>query len=94
MPSRHIEGTGDRHRRRIACIAHLVAVIVQVPDATRVSVVPLTVQTPEVVEANETDRPEVEVADKAGGAAPIDWLPGLAKVMVCKAGRTAKNTQS
>ena len=43
---------------------------VQVPADTRVSVVPLTVQTPGVLDANDTVRLDVELATKAGGAVP------------------------
>jgi hypothetical protein len=60
------------------------------PAATSVSVVPLTVQTPVVVDANETDSPELDVANKAGVAVPIVWLPGPANVMVCGRPATVK----
>ena len=61
------------------------AAIVQVPAATPVTVLPLTVQTPVVVEANVTGLPDAPpVADTvpippttAAGAEPklIIWLP-------------------
>ena len=44
--------------------------IVQVPDAASVTVAPDTVQTPEVVEAKLTTRPEEAVALTVNGAAP------------------------
>ena len=61
------------------------AVRLQVPAETRVSVVALTVHTDVVVEATATGRPELDEADSAGGAVPMAWLPGDAKVMVCEA---------
>ena len=66
------------------------AVMVHEPAATSVRVVPLTVQIPVVLEANVTDNPEVDVADKAGAAVPMVWLPGPANVMVCGRPATAK----
>ena len=59
------------------------ALMVQVPGATRVSVLPLTVQMPVVVEVKLTARPELAVAASAGGAVPTVWLPGEVNVMVC-----------
>ena len=56
--------------------------MVQVPGATRVNVVPLTVHTGVVLEANWTINPELVVAESADGV-PTVWLPGEAKVMVC-----------
>ena len=56
--------------------------MVQVPGATRVNVVPLTVHTGVVLEANWTINPELAVAESAEGL-PTVWLPGEAKVMVC-----------
>ena len=58
---------------------------VQAPGATKVSVVPLTVQTLAVVEAKETGKPELAVAESAGGALPTVGLLGAANVtvMVC-----------
>lgn len=64
------------------------ALTVQVPTATKVSVLPLTVQTLGVAGANNTGRPDVELATSAGGAVPRVWLPGEAKVMVCAAAAT------
>ena len=59
------------------------ASMVQLPTATSVSVVPLTVQMLVVVYAKLTARPELAVAASAGGAVPSVWLPGEVKVMVC-----------
>lgn len=64
------------------------ALMVQVPTATRVRLVPLVVHTAGVVDANETSRPRLEVAARAGAAVPRVWLPGPVKVMVCTAGAT------
>ena len=61
------------------------AVRLQVPAATRFSVVPLTVQTDVVVYVIVTARPDVDVATSAGGTVPIVWLPGDTNVMVCPA---------
>lgn len=66
------------------------ALTVQVPAATRVSVVPLTVHTELVVDVKTTARPEVEVATRAGGADPSVCEPGELKVMVCDAAETVK----
>lgn len=66
------------------------AVMVQVPTPTNVSVVPLTVQTVEVEEANCTLRPEVAEAESAAGVLPMVWLPGEAKVMLWVACATVK----
>lgn len=44
--------------------------------------VPVTVHTEGVVEANCTVRPELAVADRAGGVAPMVWLLRAAKLMV------------
>ena len=65
------------------------AATVQVPKVTRLKVLPLTVQTAGVVEANDTTRPEDAVATRAAGATPIIWLPGAVKLMVCAANCTA-----
>ena len=46
------------------------AVTVQVPAATRVNALPLTVQTKGVVEAKDTARPDEAVADKGKAAPP------------------------
>ncbi|MDZ7592898.1 MAG: hypothetical protein U5L05_19940 [Rubrivivax sp.] len=59
------------------------ALTVQLPTATRVNVVSLTVQMAGAVELNYTGRPELAVADKVGGAVPSVWSPGDVKVMVC-----------
>ena len=59
------------------------AVTVQVPTATSVSVVPLTVQTPVVVDAKLTTKPELALAARGAGAVPRVWLPGGVNVMVC-----------
>ena len=61
---------------------------VQLPAATSVSVLPLTVHTELGLEANWTISPEVAVAESTEGV-PTVWLPGEAKVMVC-ARNTAK----
>ena len=66
------------------------AVMLQVPTLTRLSVVPLTVQTAGVVDAKPTVNPELALADKAGGALPSTWLAGAAKVMLWLACDTAK----
>jgi hypothetical protein len=50
----------------------------------KLAVVPLIVQTLAVVEAKETGRPEVAVADSVSGV-PTVCGPGLAKVIVCAA---------
>ena len=57
--------------------------MMQVPEATSVSVLPLTVHTLDVVEAKLTGRFELAVATSAGGAVLTVWLPGEVKVMVC-----------
>jgi hypothetical protein len=46
------------------------------------AVVPLTVQTPVVVEAKETVRPELAVAESVRGV-PTVCVPGLLKAIVC-----------
>ena len=65
------------------------AVTEQVPVATSVSVVPLTVHTEGVLEANCTVRPELALADSAAGEVPKVWPPGDAKLMVCATGAGA-----
>ena len=60
-----------------------VAVIEQEPGATSVTVLPETVQTPTVVEAKSTGSPELAVAARANGAAPMATLPGATKLIVC-----------
>ena len=69
-----------------ACVAW----IVHVPAETRVTVAADTVQTPEVVEAKLTARPEEAVAPTANGAVPNGWLESAAKEMVWLAGITWK----
>lgn len=58
------------------------AVTEQAPALTKVTVVPLTVQTLGEVEANDTAKPDVDVAVKAAGTRPQLVLTGAAKVMV------------
>ncbi len=53
----------------------------QVPTAPNVAVVPETVQTPGVVEAKETAKPELAFAESVSSA-PTVCVPGLSKVMV------------
>jgi hypothetical protein len=55
---------------------------VQVPTATKVAVVPLTVQTPVVREVNVTIKPELAFADSVSGL-PTVWVPGALNVIVC-----------
>ena len=62
------------------------AVTVQEPVASKVRVVPFTLQTEGVVEASVTGSPEVELATKAAGVTPLVWLPGAVSVMVCAVG--------
>ena len=59
--------------------------IVQVPDATRVTVAPLTVQTAAVVDVNVTGRPDDAVATMENGAMPNVRLGSASKAMVCAA---------
>ena len=59
-----------------------VAWMVQVPEAIKVAAVPLTVQMLVVVEANQTAKPELAVAESVSGV-PTVCVPGLAKVMLC-----------
>jgi hypothetical protein len=54
----------------------------------KVAVVPLTVQTLAVWEANAAVNPEVAVAESASGV-PTVCVPGLLKVIVCDCGGTA-----
>ena len=58
------------------------ALIVQVPAATNVVVIPETVQMLGVVEVKETVRLESAVAESVSGA-PTVCVPGLLNVMVC-----------
>ena len=67
-----------------------VAWMVQVPTDASVMVEPDTVQTPEVVEAKLTPRPEEAVALSAGGVVPIAALGRVPKVMVWLPGVTWK----
>ena len=46
------------------------ASMVQVPTASKVSVLPLTVHTPGVAEVNATVKPALELAASAGAALP------------------------
>ena len=66
------------------------ALMLQVPTATSVSVLPLTVQTLGVVDAKLTAKPELAVATSAGGVVPSVWLPGEVKLMLCAAAPTLK----
>ena len=59
------------------------AVIVQVPVVTIVTVLPETVQTEVVVEANDTVRPEEAVALMVNGAMPAALLFSEANEMLC-----------
>src|SRR6185312_6408699 len=61
------------------------AVIEHVPGATRVTVVPATVQTARVVEAKLTVSPELAVATIASGGAPKITSDRDPKVIVCGA---------
>ena len=65
------------------------AVTVQVPGATSAMLVPLTLQTPGVVDANVTVKPDDAVADKAGCVTPTVWLLKAANVMVWAVSGTA-----
>ena len=67
--------------------------MVQVPTETTVTVVPDTVQTPDVAVVNATVKPEVEIAPNPAGLVPkeisdgkivkvIDWVALLANVFV------------
>lgn len=58
------------------------ALTVQLPTPTNVRVVPLTVQTPGVVEVNVTAKPELALALKAAGATPKVCPAGAANVML------------
>ena len=59
------------------------------PADTSVSVVPLTVHTAGVLEANCTVRPELALADSAAGLLPNVWPPGETKLIVCATGAGA-----
>lgn len=58
------------------------AVIEQVPVASSVTVLPLTVQTPGELLAKLAGRPDDTLALKAKGGSPNCLLAGLLKVMV------------
>ena len=58
------------------------ALRLQVPGASSISVLPLTLQTAGVSVVIVTARPELAVATKAGVAEPMVWFVGDAKVMV------------
>ena len=58
------------------------AVTEHVPTATSVTVAPEIVQTPVVVDAKLTGRPELAVALIANGGVPKGWLENAPKVMV------------
>ena len=60
-----------------------VAVMEQVPEATRATAIPETVQTDGVVEAKLTGRPEVAVALKLKGGVPSDIVLMGANDIVC-----------
>ena len=75
---------------RYALLPAWLALMEQLPTATSVSVLPLTVQTLGVVEAKLTASPELAVAASAGGVVPSVWLPGEAKLMVCAPAPTLK----
>ena len=55
--------------------------MVHVPAATKVAVVPLTVQTLTVCEANDTVKPELAVADKVSGVLTV-CVPGFVNAIV------------
>lgn len=86
-------GAGATVKVRVTAVAAVnealpawLAVMPQVPVATRVSAVPLTVQMVGVVDAKLTASPELLVALKAGAATPMVWLAGAAKVMTWACG--------
>ena len=58
----------------------------QLPAPTKRATVPLTVHTAEVVDANDTARPELDVALRLSGATPTDWPAGAVKLIVCATG--------
>lgn len=66
------------------------ALTVQVPAASKVSVLPVTVHTPDVLDEKVTGRPELAVAIKAAGAVPRVWLPGETNETVCVPATTVK----
>jgi hypothetical protein len=63
--------------------------IVHVPAVIKVAVVPVTVQTLVVCEANVTARPELAVAVKVKGV-PTVCMAGVLNVIVCGSAFTAK----
>ena len=67
-----------------------VAVMEQVPEATRVTAIPETVQTDGVVEVKLTGRPEVAVALRLKGGVPSNILPMVPNEILCEACATAK----
>ena len=66
------------------------AVIEQVPAVTSVTVAPATVQTPDVVDAKLTGRPELLVALRATGPEPSAALPSGPNVIDCVPAVTLK----
>ena len=64
--------------------------IEQVPAATSVTVVPLTVQIGVVVEAKLTVKPELAVAESVTEPLPKTTEAGCVNVMVCAACVTSK----
>ena len=69
------------------------AATLQLPTASSVRVVPLAVQTPDVVDANATASPDVDVAASGAGTTPKVWLPGEVKVMVCAVSGAAETVK-
>jgi len=67
-----------------------VAVMEQVPEATRVTAIPETVQTDGVVEAKLMGRPEVAVALKLKDGVPSNILPMVPNKMLCEVCATVK----
>ena len=65
--------------------------MVQVPTETTVTVVPDTVQTPDVAVVKATVKPEVEIADRLAGVSPTVISDGAVKVTVCDAFEIAKD---
>jgi hypothetical protein len=63
-----------------------VAWMVQVPTVTTLTVAPETVQTPVVVDAKLTGKPELADAFTANGATPNVWFANAANEIVCGAG--------
>jgi hypothetical protein len=67
-----------------------VAVIEQVPAARMVTMLPATLQTAPVVEANKTVSPELAVAEIVNGATPNETLLRGPNVIVCAPWPTVK----